>query len=71
MTVESLALPVGMTWGEQSGDYRAILKDGKKFASFGGLQCKVTPPVMWQDVLDYEISRGEYEYQRRQDWMAK
>ena len=61
MTVESLALPVGMTWGEQSGDYRIILKEGKPFTAFGGLYCKVSPSSEWQMDLDYVISNAKRE----------
>ena len=51
-------LPAAYEWGEQRGDYRSILRDGKPVAMFGGVACKVCDE--WQRELDYQIARYEY-----------
>lgn len=57
-------LPDGYEWGETSGDYRAILRDGRKVASFGGVMAKALPVADWPSEIQYQIAKGERELAR-------
>lgn len=57
-------LPAGYEWGAVSGDYRAILKDGRKVAQFGGVLARAIPAKDWPSEILYQIAKGERELAR-------
>lgn len=66
MSSEALSLvrlPPGYSWGERSGDYRVILKDGRKLCRVGGLIAKMNSKGMQGEVCR-AIMRGEVERSR-------
>lgn len=54
-------LPAPYSWGEWSGDYRKIMRDGQKIAAFGGVVSKVVPERQWPAEIAYCIAKGERE----------